>query len=199
MIKIEEAVIVEGKYDKIRLSGIIDGIIIETEGFGIFSDKEKQALIKELACKTGILILTDSDAAGFKIRNFLCGIIPPKYIKHAYIPDMFGKEKRKEKPSKEGKLGVEGIKNDILLDCLRKAGVKVRINDGRKRLITKVDFYNDGLCGGKNSSCLRNELIKRLDLPSRLTANKLLNVINVYLSYDKYCDLVNEIKAQAEK
>ena len=115
MIKIKEAVIVEGKYDKIRLSNFIDGLIITTDGFGIFKDKEKQRLIKHLADTRGILILTDSDGAGFVIRNFLKGAVSPDKIKHAYIPDILGKEKRKDKPSKEGKLGVEGISDEIIM------------------------------------------------------------------------------------
>ena len=129
MIKVKEAIIVEGKYDKIKLSSIIDGLIITTNGFGIFNDKERQYLIRELAKKRGIIVLTDSDSAGFVIRNFLKGSVPKEQIKHAYIPDIFGKEKRKDKRSKEGKLGVEGVSKELILEALRKCGASCEDSD----------------------------------------------------------------------
>lgn len=199
MIKIKEVVIVEGRYDKIKLSGVIDGIIIETGGFGIFNDKDKQRLIRGLAEKKGILILTDSDNAGFKIRNFLSGIVKPELIKHAYIPDIQGKEKRKEKPSKEGKLGVEGIDDEMLVNVLKKAGISTeQTSCDKKRVITKQDFYNDGLYGGENSSILRSKLIKALDLPAHLTSNKLLDIINTFLTYEDYCTYMAKIKSEMD-
>lgn len=152
MIKINQAVVVEGRYDKIKLSSILDTVIIETNGFGIFKDKEKQALIRLLAEKRGIIVLTDSDGAGFKIRSFISGIVPPDRVTHVYTPDIFGKERRKERPSKEGKLGVEGIETRILLEALKKSGVTVEEGEKEeapKRLITSADFYEDGLSGGK--------------------------------------------------
>ena len=141
MIKIDRVVIVEGRYDKIKLSSVIDGIIIETDGFGIFNNKEKQKLIRKLAETKGLLILTDSDSAGFKIRSFIRGIVPAEQIKHAYIPDIFGKEKRKTEPSKEGKLGVEGVNIQIIMDALEKAGVLCEESEKtERREITKLDL-----------------------------------------------------------
>lgn len=195
MIKIDRAIIVEGRYDKIKLSSIIDGIIIETEGFGIFNNKEKQKLIRKLAEAKGLLILTDSDSAGFKIRSFIRGIVPAEQIKHAYIPDIFGKEKRKSEPSKEGKLGVEGVKKEILLDSLEKAGVFCEETDEEaKREITKLDLYEDGLTGRENSDALRKKLLLHLDLPERLTSNALIQVLNTFLTFDEYKNAVKEIK-----
>ena len=156
MIKLEQAVIVEGRYDKIKLSSIIDGLIIETDGFGIFKDKEKQRLIRRLAEEKGIIIMTDSDSAGFKIRSFLGGSIPADRITHVYIPDIFGKEKRKTEPSKEGKLGVEGVPKKIILEALGKAGVTCsEIKTGSNREITNVDLYELGLSGNTVEQIIR--------------------------------------------
>ena len=193
MIKTDRIVIVEGKYDKIRLSSVIDGVIIETDGFGVFNDKEKQALIRKLAVTKGLLIMTDSDAAGFKIRSFIAGIVPPETVMHAYIPDVTGKEKRKASPSKEGKLGVEGISQIMLVTALRKAGVFCEETDEPAKKVTKTDFYEDGLTGGSSSAQLRRALLKRLNLPSRLSANSLLQIINAYMSYDEYKKAVKEL------
>ena len=195
MIKIDRAVIVEGRYDKIKLSSILDAVIIETEGFGIFNNKEKQELIRKLADTKGILILTDSDSAGFKIRSFIKGIVPAEQIKHAYIPDIFGKEKRKTEPSKEGKLGVEGIKKELILEALEKAGVFCEeTNTEEKREITKLDLYEDGLSGRENSDELRKKLLLHLDLPERLTSNALVQILNTFLTYDEYKKAIEEIK-----
>ena len=195
MIKIDRAVIVEGRYDKIKLSSILDAVIIETEGFGIFNNKEKQELIRKLADTKGILILTDSDSAGFKIRSFIKGIVPAEQIKHAYIPDIFGKEKRKTEPSKEGKLGVEGIKKELILEALEKAGVFCEeTNTEEKREITKLDLYEDGLSGRENSDELRKKLLFHLGLPERLTANALVQILNTFLTYDEYKKAIEEIK-----
>ncbi len=195
MIKIDRVVIVEGRYDKIKLSSVIDGIIIETEGFGIFNNKEKQALIRRLAETKGLLILTDSDSAGFKIRSFIRGMVPADQIKHAYIPDIFGKEKRKTEPSKEGKLGVEGIRPEIIIDALEKAGVLCEEVDNTPcREITKLDLYEDGLSGCADSDTLRKKLLKHLDLPERLTSNALIQILNTFLTYEEYKNAVREIK-----
>ena len=139
MIQVREAIIVEGKYDKIKLSNFIDGLIITTDGFGIFKNKEKQALIRRLADTRGILILTDSDGAGFVIRNFLKGSVSQNRIKHAYIPDIFGKEKRKDKPSKEGKLGVEGISEKILCDAIARSGAECSLSDQRVKTEKEIN------------------------------------------------------------
>lgn len=195
MIKIDRVVIVEGKYDKIKLSSILDAVIIETDGFGIFNNKEKQALIRKLAETKGILILTDSDSAGFVIRSFIKGIVPAEHIKHAYIPDIFGKEKRKTEYSKEGKLGVEGIKPEIIIDALEKAGVFCEESDAsQKREITKLDLFEDGLSGRADSSQMRKKLLKHLGLPERITSNALVQILNTFLSFEDYKKAIEEIK-----
>ncbi len=194
MIKIDRVVIVEGRYDKIKLSSVIDGIIIETDGFGIFNNKEKQKLIRKLAETKGLLILTDSDSAGFKIRSFIRGIVPAEQIKHAYIPDVFGKEKRKTEPSKEGKLGVEGVKVQVIIDALEKAGVFCEETEKtERREITKLDLYEDGLSGKPDSDALRKKLLKHLDLPERLTSNALVQVLNTFLTFEEYKKAVEDI------
>lgn len=196
MIKIKEAVIVEGKYDKIKLSSLIDGLIIETHGFQIFQDEKQMELIRTLAKKQGILVLTDSDSAGFMIRNYLSGCIPPEQIKHAYIPDMLGKERRKEKSSKEGKLGVEGIPAEAILSALRKAGVVCGQDSQResnKRQIEKSDFYQMGLTGGDNSAEKRKRLLEHLGLPEHLAANSLVKVLNRMMDYDEFCEVVKKL------
>lgn len=195
MIKIDRVVIVEGRYDKIKLSSVIDGIIIETDGFGIFNNKEKQKLIRKLAETKGLLILTDSDSAGFKIRSFIRGIVPAEQIKHAYIPDIFGKEKRKTEPSKEGKLGVEGVKVQVIIDALEKAGVLCEETETtERREITKLDLYEDGLSGKPDSDALRKKLLKALDLPERLTSNALVQVLNTFLTFEEYKKTIEGIK-----
>lgn len=186
MIKIKQAVIVEGKYDKIKLSSIIDTIIVETDGFKVFKDKDKQKLIRKLAETCGILIITDSDAAGFKIRSFVCGIVNNNRVYHAYIPDIAGKEKRKTVLSKEGKLGVEGVSTGIIIDSLTKAGIVLEEAKETGRRITHDDFFNDGISGGKNSRKLKTALLKYIDLPARLSTNSLLKIINLFMSYDQY-------------
>ena len=195
MIKIDRVVIVEGRYDKIKLSSILDAVIIETEGFGIFNNKEKQKLIRKLAETKGLLILTASDSAGFKIRSFIRGMVPAEHIKHAYIPDIFGIEKRKTEPSKEGKLCVEGGKADIIIDALEKAGVLCEeTEDKEQREITKLDLYEDGLSGKEDSDASRKKLLSLLDLPERLTSNALLQVLNTFLTYEEYKKAVEDIK-----
>lgn len=189
MIKIKQAVIVEGKYDKIKVSNILDTLIIETDGFGIFKDKNKQKLIRRLAETRGILILTDSDSAGFTIRSFLNGIVPQEQLVNVYIPDIFGKEKRKSEPSKEGKLGVEGVKSDVIIDALKKAGVEFDVGTEKQintHPVTKTDFFLDGLSGGKGSAEKRARFLKQLDLPEHLSSNSMLKLINSFMDFDDY-------------
>lgn len=202
MIKIDEAVIVEGKYDKIKLSGFIDGLIITTDGFRVFKNKEKQSLIRRLAETRGILILTDSDSAGFVIRNFLKGTVPPEKIRHAYIPDISGKEKRKDKPSKEGKLGVEGISEEILRKAISDSGVKCTYTGNNKRIersVTKTDLYFYGLTGGNNSSERRNSLKKELGLPEHMTTNSILDVINCLMTAGEFEEVCDRLFGKEEK
>lgn len=197
MIKINEAVIVEGKYDKIKLSAVLDTVIIETDGFAIFKDKEKQRLIRFLSEKRGIIIMTDSDSAGFKIRNFLNGITKSENIKNVYMPDIYGKEKRKTEASKEGKLGVEGMKTEVIMSALTKAGVFCTQNDkDESQEITRTDFFEDGVSGRDNSSEIRKALAKELELPERISASSLLKIINTYMTYDEYKTAISRIKKQ---
>ncbi len=193
MLKLKEVVLVEGKYDKIKLSQILDALIIDVGGFNIFKNKEKVQMIKKLADKNGVLILTDSDHAGFMIRNYLNGIIPKDKIKHAYIPDIIGKEKRKKSYSKERKLGVEGVDDKIILDAINKVSLKREEKTNNIKEITKMDFYEDGLSGRDNSSNKRKKLLKKLDLPENLSQNALIEVLNKTISYDEYKRVVGEL------
>ena len=196
MIRIKEAVIVEGKYDKIKLSNFIDGLIITTEGFGIFKNKEKQVLIRRLAQTRGILILTDSDGAGFVIRNFLKGSVPKEKIKHAYIPDIFGKEKRKDKPSKEGKLGVEGISEEILSKVIAASGAECTLTEGTKKApgdITKADLFEYGLSGGSNAAKYRAMLKEYLNLPMNMTANSMLDLLNCMMTKEEFTEICEKL------
>lgn len=187
MIKINKIVVVEGKYDKIKLSSIIDGVVIDTEGFGIFKNKDKQKLLRTLAEKKGLLVLTDSDSAGFLIRNFISSIVPNEYIVNAYIPDLYGKEKRKESASKEGKLGVEGVPTEFIIDALTKAGVTCEESEKIElRKVTNLDLFDDGLNGSTDSKNARLKLLSYLGLPERLSTKGLLEVINTIMTYDEY-------------
>jgi len=191
MIKVNEVIVVEGRYDKNTLSQIVDGTIIETEGFGIFSDKEKLALFRRLAETRGLVVLTDSDGAGFLIRNYLKGAIDTKYVKHAYIPDISGKEKRKSAPSKEGKLGVEGMSRELIIAALVNAGVSVDEAEGGKGKdpITKPDLYEAGLSGGRGSADKRQKLLKKLELPAKLSPNAMLDVLNALMTREGFLKL----------
>ena len=195
MLKTDKVIVVEGKYDAIRLANIVDAAILRTEGFGVFKDKEKQELLRTLGEKRGLLVLTDGDSAGMLIRNYIRNIVPAEQITDVYVPDLYGKEKRKDKPSKEGKLGVEGIPDDILSEALKKAGVTeegdVRPAVSNERLITRMDFYRDGLAGGPNSKAKRLALQSALGLPERMTGKQLLRIINMMVSYDEYRALVD--------
>lgn len=183
-IKIKEAIIVEGKYDKIKLSSIFDTLIIETTGFSIRGDKEKQKLIRKCAKETGIIVFTDSDRAGFLIRNFLNGTVPAENIKHAYIPQIEGKESRKDAPSKDGFLGVEGVDREIIVKAVLYAAPKITAGGGRK--VTKADFYAFGLSGKENSEEKRNVLKKRLNLPKNLSSSALLQTVNQLMTFDEF-------------
>ncbi len=188
MLRIREAIVVEGRYDKNTLSQLVDTVILETSGFGIFKDEAQLALLRRLAAERGLVVLTDSDGAGFVIRNFLKGAIPPEQVKHAYIPDVYGKERRKRAPGKEGKLGVEGMRPQVLEQALRRAGATVLDGESPsapRRAITKADLFALGLSGGPDSARRRRELLRRLDLPEHLTANGLLEVLNVLYSYEE--------------
>ena len=192
MHKISEVIVVEGRYDKNTLSQVVDAVIIETSGFGVFNNKEKQQLLRTLAEKRGMIVLTDSDAAGFVIRNFIKGCVDPKYLKHAYIPDIYGKERRKAKTSKEGKLGVEGMSPEVLLNALIAAGATVDgVSENKKACITKADMYAKGYTGKPDSARKRTELLKALGLPERMTGNALLDVLNVLMTRDEFLALVN--------
>lgn len=195
MIRVKEAIIVEGRYDKIKLSSVVDGLIIETGGFRIFKDKNLLAMIRRLADSRGILIMTDSDAAGFMIRNYLSGAVDPSKIKHAYIPDILGKEKRKEKPSKEGKLGVEGVPVSAIEDALKRAGISYEEAPllQNRRMITKIDLYELGFSGREDSSYRRKALLNKLGLPEHLAVNSLVKVLNSMLSYEEFCQTVAEL------
>lgn len=191
-IKLTEAVIVEGKYDKIKLSNILNAFIIETNGFAIFKDKPKLSFIKKLAKERGIIILTDSDHAGFMIRNYISSGVPKEQIKNVYIPDIFGKEKRKDTPSKEGKLGVEGMTKEVILASLEKAGVS-STSSVCDNPITTVDFYDLGLTGGANSKAKRKAVCKALDLPEFLSTSSLISCINNFMTKEEFFDLCQNL------
>ena len=194
MIKIDRPIIVEGKYDIIKLSRIVDTLIIKTDGFGIFKDKEKQQLLRRLAKEKGIIVLTDSDSAGFLIRKFLKSSIPDEQITHVYIPDIYGKEKRKTQAGKEGKLGVEGISEEILIEGFKRAGVICSESpDESRRLITNIDLYDAGLMGKDNSKEKRQRLMKALALPERLSTSSLLKILNTFVTYEEFIENLEEI------
>lgn len=193
MLRLKEAVVVEGKYDKIKLSSIVDGVIIPTNGFTVFKDRETLEIIRYFAAKTGIIILTDSDAAGFKIRSFLKGAIKNGRIINVYVPDIFGKEKRKSAPSKEGKLGVEGIEKEIILEAFRKAGISADDREEISDPITKLDLYELGFSGGENSSEKRKRLLAELDLPELLTAKGMLDILNTLMTRREFYALAQKL------
>ena len=198
MLKVEQAIVVEGKYDKIKLESIIDATIVVTNGYGIFKDREKLELIRFYARKKGIIILTDSDVAGFKIRGFLKGSVPEGSIKNVYIPDIFGKEKRKVKPSAEGKLGVEGIKKELIVEAFRKAGINFVSEEGAEKTernpVTRTDIYEAGLTGTPDSSEKRKKLLKKLGLPERLSTSGMLEVLNTMMSAEEFYEMMNKEK-----
>lgn len=196
MIRIKEAIVVEGRYDKNTLSQVVDTLIVETSGFGVFKDKEKLALLRRLAEKRGLIILTDSDGAGFVIRNYLKGSIPPDRVKHAYIPDLYGKERRKRAPGKEGKLGVEGMRRSVLEAALRRAGATI-LDAGAPEIgakpLTKADLFALGLSGGPDSAARRAALCRKLDLPERLSANALTEVLGALYTMEELSHIIESL------
>lgn len=189
MLHTDKVIVVEGRYDKIRLSSVVDALIITTDGFHIFNDREKQALLKKLARERGLIILTDSDAAGFKIRTLIKNIVPSETVTHVFIPDIFGKERRKEAPSKEGKLGVEGIDNRLLEAALIKSGAFVPSCEEKteRKKITSVELFEAGLTGKPDSAEKRRSFLKKCALPARLTGNTLLGALNAIMTYEDFC------------
>ena len=190
MLRIREAIVVEGRYDKNTLSQMVDTVIIETSGFGIFKDKERLALLRRLAEKRGLIVLTDPDGAGFVIRGHLRGSLPPDRVKHAYVPDIYGKERRKRQGGKEGKLGVEGMRPEVLEAALRRAGATFLDEEGEDaapagRPITKADFVALGLSGGPGAAEKRRALLQRLGLPEHLSPNAMLEVLNALFTREE--------------
>ena len=180
MVRVKEAIVVEGRYDRNALRQVVDALVVTTEGFGIFKDAEKQVLLRSLAERRGLIVLTDSDGAGGVIRGFINGVVDPKQVRHAYIPDVPGKEKRKSSPSKEGKLGVEGMRPEVLLEALRRAGATLDDSAAEAEgALTKADLFRLGLSGGPGSAERRKRLQKYLGLPERMSANQLLQVLNI--------------------
>ena len=196
MRKIKEVIVVEGRYDKNTLSQIVDATVVTVGGFSVFNDKEKLAFLRRLANERGLIVLTDSDGAGFVIRNHLKGALPKDKVKQAYIPDVMGKERRKRHAGKEGKLGVEGMKPDVLLEALRKAGATFLDEEAdapvQKEPLTKADLFELGLTGGTDSAEKRQALLKKLELPSKLTANGLLEALNLLYDRDTLERIMNE-------
>lgn len=181
MLRIREAIVVEGRYDKNTLSQLVDTLILETRGFGIFKDREQMALLDQVARRRGLIVLTDSDGAGFVIRGRIKGVISGQYLKHAYIPDIYGKERRKARAGKEGKLGVEGMPPAVLERALRQAGATFLDEDqagNQGPPLTKAHLMAAGLAGGSGSGERRAALLKRLGLPEHMTANALLQLLN---------------------
>ncbi len=193
MLKTDYAVIVEGKYDKIKLASLLDALIVSTDGFSVFSDKELQAFLRKLAQTKGIIVITDSDAAGFRIRSFLHSIAANGKVIDAYIPDMQGKEARKEKPSKEGKLGVEGIPAELILQAIERAGIGTQIQPTERRLITNADLYELGFTGTQNAAQKRRALLEAAGLPKRLCGQNLLKTLNAFMSYEDFLTLAQTI------
>lgn len=194
--RIKEAIVVEGRYDKHTLSQVVDALILETGGFGVFHDKEKLSLLRRLAETNGLIILTDSDGAGFVIRNHLKGCIDPALVKHAYIPDRIGKERRKRTPGKEGKLGVEGMRPEVLLDALRRAGATFLDQSAptpSRSTITKADLFAFGLTGRPDSALRRSALLKHLDLPEHLSTNAMLEIFSALYTPDELQQLLDSL------
>lgn len=195
MVKIREAILVEGKYDKNTLSQIVDATILETSGFGIFKDKKQLDLLRKVARKRGLIVFTDSDGAGFVIRNHIKSAIPAQFVKHAYIPDIYGKEKRKATAGKEGKLGVEGMRPEIILDALKRAGATIEGESQKAAAtITKQVFVELGLSGGANSAKLRLALLKKLDLPEHMSANAMVQALNLLYDLDELTAIVRGLE-----
>ena len=190
MKKIKEVIVVEGRYDKNTLSQVVDATVVTLGGFAVFNDREKLAFLRRLALERGLIVLTDSDGAGFVIRNYLKGALPRDRVKQAYIPDIHGKERRKRAPGKEGKLGVEGMRPQVLLGSLRRAGATFLDEEDQstapKEPITKADLFALGLTGGTGSAARRQALLRQLDLPEHLTPNALLEALNLLYTREAF-------------
>lgn len=198
MISVKEAIVVEGRYDKHKLSSLVDGIIVTTEGFGIFKDKQKREYLRRLAKERGLIVLTDSDGAGFVIRGKLSSWIPKEQVKHAYVPDILGKERRKAAPGKEGKLGVEGMSVEILREALLRAGATINEESSEQEgeKLTKTDLFELGLSGRDDSAARRKRLQKRLGLPEKLSPNGLLQALNACYSREQLIEILREEDGQ---
>lgn len=191
MVKIKEAIVVEGRYDKNTLSQIVDAPIFVTDGFGIFKDKAQMSLLRQAAERRGLIIFTDADGAGFVIRNHIKSAISAQYLKHAYTPDILGKERRKKSPGKEGKLGVEGMRPEIILSALRAGGATFLGDEvSTSGCITKQDLVELGLSGGPNSAEKRLALLKKLNLPEHMSSNALLQALNLLYDLDELKQLL---------
>lgn len=195
MVKIKEAIVVEGRYDKNTLSQIVNAPILETSGFGIMKDKQQLRLLRQVAQKRGLIVFTDSDGAGFVIRNYLKSCIDNSHLKHAYIPDILGKERRKASAGKEGLLGVEGMTPHVILECLRRAGATFEGEETTKAVygITKQDLAELGLSGGRDSSMLRTKLLQKLDLPAHMSCNAMLQALNLLHTLPELAEIMKEI------
>lgn len=200
MQSVKEVIVVEGRYDKNTLRQVVDAVVIETEGFGIFNDRQKQKLLRRMAEARGLIVLTDPDGAGQVIRNFIKACVPPELLKQAYVPEIYGKEKRKTGPSREGKLGVEGMRAETLLEALRRAGATFEGAERceKTKMISKTDLYRLGLSGRDRSAQMRSELIRELDLPEHLSADALLDVINATMSREELVSRVDLLKARMQ-
>ncbi len=196
---IKEAVVVEGKYDAIRLRSVVDATIVETDGFGIFRQPDMLSLLRKLAEAQGLIVLTDSDSAGFVIRDRISGSLPKELVKHAYIPEITGKERRKKEPSKEGLLGVEGVDGETVLAALWRAGATPLDGEAERpaAYLTKARLYEDGLSGREDSARLRTALLKKISLPTKLSANRLIEVLNALLTEEQYRTVLCEIKGES--
>lgn len=195
MVKIKEAIVVEGRYDKNTLSQIVDAPILETSGFGIFKDKAQMGLLRSIAQRRGLIVFTDPDGAGLVIRNHIKSAIPGAYLKHAYVPDIMGKERRKTAPGKEGKLGVEGMPPEVILEALRRAGATIEGEEASvSREITKQDMMALGLSGGKDSAAKRLKLQKKLNFPENMSANALLQALNLLYSLEEITEIAESLE-----
>lgn len=198
MVSIRQAIVVEGRYDKNTLSQIVDALIIETSGFGIMHDRQTLALLRRVAKQRGLIVFTDSDGAGFVIRNYLKSAIEPQYLLHAYIPDVYGKERRKSAPGKEGKLGVEGMPPEVILQCLRRAGATIMEEQPRIHGagITKQDLMTLGLSGGKNSALLRKKLLNKLEFPEHMSSNAMLQALQALYTLQELEAIVQTLQSE---
>lgn len=197
MLKIKEAIVVEGRYDKNTLSQIVEAPIFETGGFAIFKDKQQMALLRQVAQRRGLIVFTDSDGAGFLIRNYIKSAIDNQYLKHAYIPDCYGKERRKKSPGKEGKLGVEGMTREIILNALCRAGATVQGLEQQPRYrISKHDLMELGLSGCQNADRKRRALLTKLDLPEHMSVNAMLQALDLLFTLDELEGFVKDLEIE---